>query len=147
MKHLLWLSLLCLAVVPARAAEEAAPVGAARPQQDAAIAARQADMDADRPDAGCRVAKTVEMGIAFGGGQVRRHLGARLDYGLDVAGLPAGVALPPCPATGLALSLAVSSSDGGFGRVSQAGPPNSQGTFPPSGRAAGPRPGSRSPAR
>jgi hypothetical protein len=149
MKFLVPLSLvcLCLAGLPARAEEEPAPVGAERPQPEAVIAARQADMDADRQDAKCRVAKTVEMGIAFGGGQVRRQVGARLDYGQDVAGLPAGVALPPCPTNGIAMSLAVSSSDGGFGRVSQGNPSQGQGSFPPSGRGSGRGPGGGPPAR
>lgn len=149
MKHLLLLPLLCLcfAGAPVQAAEDSAPVGAERPPADAVIAARQTDMDADRPDAGCRVAKTVELGIAFGGGQMRRQVGARLDYGQDVAGLPAGVALPPCPANGLALSLAVSSSEGGFGRIAQGGQSQGQAAFPPSGHGPGRGPGGGSPAR
>ena len=140
------LAWLCLAALPVRAEDEPAPVGGGRPG-DAVIAARQADMDADRPDSGCRVAKTVEMGIAFGGGQVNRRVGARLDYGQDVAGLPAGVALPPCPSNGLALSLAVSSSDGGFGPVSQGSHGQGDGSFPPAGRHSGPRPGGGPPGR
>ena len=143
----LFLAWLCLAALPVRAEDEPAPVGAERPGGDAVISARQADMDADRPDKGCRVAKTVELGIAFGGGQVRRQVGARLDYGQDVAGLPAGVALPPCPSNGLAMSLAVSSSDGGFGRVSQGAPGPNDGSFTPPGRNSGRRPGGGGPGR
>lgn len=67
--------------------------------------AQQAEQEAK-----CRVRKTVEAGVAMGGVS-GTYAGARLDYGKDDKALARGYAPNPCPDTGFAMSLAVSSSD------------------------------------
>lgn len=69
-----------------------------------------AEAQQQQEEAKCRVRKTVEAGIAMGGVS-GKYAGARLDYGKDDKALARGYAPNPCPDTGFAMSLAVSSSD------------------------------------
>lgn len=64
----------------------------------------------NKDDPACRVRKTVEAGVAMGGVS-GTYAGARLDYGKDDKALARGYAPNPCPKTGFAMSLDVSTSD------------------------------------
>lgn len=82
-------------------------------QQDAPVGGRK---DPQQQEEGCKVRRTVEVGVAAGNGFMAKHVAAQLDYGSAAGNLASGdlrstAAPEPCETSGIGLSLSVSHTD------------------------------------